>query len=235
MLRPEPGLSETVAMARGMGLDPVAAPLFVVAPVPWEGPDPAVFDAIVAGSANAFRHGGAQLTALTTLPVHAVGERTADAARATGFAVASVGAGGLQELIDHLPGSLRLLRLAGARRTVLRARPGLELVEREVYRADPQPLPASAIAALRGGAVALLHSGEAARHFAGECDRLAIDRSRVTLAALAPRIAEAAGTGWAAVASSTRPSDAALLAMAADMCQTARQQGRTPRGSRNGT
>lgn len=220
VLRPEPGLGETIALARNMGIEVLAAPLFEIAPVAWEAPDPAGFDAIVAGSANAFRHGGAQLRGLTALPVHAVGERTAKAARDAGFPVASIGAGGLQDLLDGSTSPQRLLRLAGERRVVLRIPTGCAIDERVVYRSEPLPLGPAAIAALRTGAVAVLHSGEAARRFAAECDRLAIDRTRVALAALAPRIAEAAGEGWRAVASVRETTDAALLAMAADMCQT---------------
>ena len=45
-------------------------------------------------SANAIRHGGAGLERLRSLPVHAVGEATAAAAREAGFAVAGIGEGG---------------------------------------------------------------------------------------------------------------------------------------------
>ena len=41
---------------------------------------------------------------------------------------------------------------------------------------------------VRGGAFVLLHSAAAARHFAAECERLAIDRSGVSLAALSSSV-----------------------------------------------
>jgi uroporphyrinogen-III synthase len=219
ILRPEPGLAETVSLAAGRGLATVAAPLFEIRPVVWHAPAATDFDAIIAGSANAFRHGGGQLAALLSLPVHAVGERTAEAARKAGFAVARVGAERLQDLLDQLPAPARLLRLAGAERLALRPRDGIVIEERVLYRADPVPLAPGAVAAVRAGATVLLHSGAAARCFASECDRLAIDRSRVPLGVLAPRIGTAAGPGWKTVLSSPLPTDGALLALAENMCQ----------------
>ena len=71
--------------------------------------------------------------------------------------------------------------------------------------------------AISGGLV-LLHSAAAARHFATECDRLAIHRGDIRLAALGQRIAEAAGAGWAALRSAAEPNEAALLALAREMC-----------------
>jgi uroporphyrinogen-III synthase len=64
----------------------------------------------------------------------------------------------------------------------------------------------------------LLHSGAAARRLAAECDRQAIHRRDIALAALSPRIAEAAGPGWAALRSAAEPTEAALLALAREMC-----------------
>jgi uroporphyrinogen-III synthase len=235
VLRPEPGLGETVSRVRALGLDVVAAPLFEIEPVAWQAPDVGRFDAIAAGSANSFRYGGDGLQSLKVLPLHAVGERTAEAARAAGFDVASVGDTVLQDVIDGLDPPLRLLRLAGENRVSLRAPEGMGIVELVLYRAEPLPLAPEATESLQAGAVALLHSGEAGRHFAAECDRLAIDRSRVGIAALAPRIAEAVGEGWRAVKAAVAPNDAALLVIAVDMCHTMARQGAKPRGPRNGT
>ena len=219
VLRPEPGCGETVAAARRLGMEPVAAPLFTIESIAWHAPDPAEFDGLLAGSANAFRHGGEPLRKLRPLPVHAVGERTAEAARAAGFVVATVGAGGLQSLIDALVPPLRLLRLSGEARVALAAPPGIELAERVIYRAVALSLSAEAARHLAGGAVALLHSGEAARGFAAECGRLGIARRRVAIAALAPRIADAAGAGWEEVRIAGEATDGALLALVKDMCQ----------------
>jgi uroporphyrinogen-III synthase len=45
-----------------------------------------------------------------------------------------------------------------------------------------------------------------------------VPRNAIGLAALAPRIADAAGDGWRDVRSAAQPSEAALLALARDMC-----------------
>lgn len=219
IVRPEPGCSETLAAAQALGLPAIAAPLFAIMPVRWEAPEAQDFDAILAGSANVFRHGGTGLAALRALPVHAVGSRTADAARAAGFAVASVGEGGLQPLVAGLAGPLRLLRLAGEARVELTPPLDVRVADRVVYRAEPLPLAPAAVTALDSGGAALLHSGEAARRFASDCDRLGLSRARIAIAALAPRIADAAGEGWRAVSVAQNPTDSALLAIAGELCQ----------------
>lgn len=218
VLRPEPGCTATVAAARELGLDAVSSPLFEIRPVEWSPPHAAKFDAIIVGSANAFRHGGTGIAELTGLPVLAVGESTAAAARAAGFAVAATGQGGLQALIDTANGPARLLRLAGEARVALALPAGVTVMERVVYRAEPRVLTDSAVAALSDGAIALLHSGEAARLFADECVRLGMARGTISAAVLAPRIAEALGIGWRRVEVAREVSDGALLALAKDMC-----------------
>ena len=120
VIRPEPGCSATVDMARSLGLETVGQPLFVIEPRSWQAPVAAQFDALLIGSANVLRHGGRGLAGLKALPVHAVGESTAQAARALGFSVASTGSGGLQAVLDSLPaGHRRLLRLTGDERVPL--------------------------------------------------------------------------------------------------------------------
>lgn len=219
VVRPQPGCSETVRNASARGLNAVAAPLFAIEPVAWQAPDPSGFDGLLVGSVNAFRYGGLELARLGGLPVHAVGERTAAAAHAAGFEVAGSGAGGLQALLDTIEPPRRLLRLAGEARADLIPAPGIEVTEVVVYRARRLPLGERVAERLREGALVLLHSGEAARALAEECARLGIGRDTVLLATLAPRIAAAAGEGWGAVGIAADVSDAALLAMAEDMCQ----------------
>ncbi|WP_338467919.1 uroporphyrinogen-III synthase [Novosphingobium sp. ZN18A2] len=218
-IRPEPGLSATLRKARDAGMDVRGEALFDVQPVAWTPPDPARYRGLLAGSANLFRHGGAGLGALRALPVHAVGAKTADAARDAGFAVASTGEGGLQAVAEALaPG--HYLRLAGEARVDLALSPQVHVDTVTAYRVARLPMSDALAKVLRGGAVMLLHSGEAARHFATACDTAGIERARISLACLAPRIAQAAGTGWARVECAGERSDAALLALADQMCQT---------------
>ena len=88
--------------------------LFDVAPSSWEAPDPSRFDALLAGSGNVFRHGGPALRAFARLPVYAVGETTAEAAREAGFTVVQTGSSGLQALIGQLDGDQRGRHRPGA-------------------------------------------------------------------------------------------------------------------------
>lgn len=220
VIRPEPGCSATVAAARAAGLDAAGHPLFAVAARSWQAPPPGNYDAVLAGSANVFRHGGPALAAYRTLPVLAVGETTAMAARDAGFAVAQVGAGGLQVLLDTLdPRYRRLLRLAGDERVPLALPAGVTMDERVVYASEAQPLSPELAALLRQPAIVAVHSAEAARHLTARCVAHGISRARLRLAALGPRIAAAAGDGWGEVAVAAVPSDAALLALARQMCQ----------------
>lgn len=218
VLRPEPGNAATAQGARALGLTVHAQPLFAMAPVAWVVPLPDGYAGLLAGSAALFRLGGDGLDTLKGLPVHAVGAATAQAAQDAGFAVRETGEGGMEPLVARLaPG--RYLRLAGERNVPLLPPPGVAVDTRVVYAAQALPLPEGLAAAVEGAVVAL-HSGEAAGHFAAECDRLGIARGAVALACLAPRIAEKAGAGWQVVEVAGTRTDEALLALAAQMCQT---------------
>lgn len=221
-IRPEPGCSATVAAGREAGLVIEAFPLFEVRPIAWQPPAPDQIDDLLLGSANAVRQGGVGLEAFKAKPVYAVGEATAREAEAAGFTVAASGRGDLQSLLDTLSGPLRLLRLAGAEHVPLTPPAGITIEERIVYQSAPRPMPEALVERLRGHALVLLHSAAAARHFGSECDRNAIDRSTIGLAALGPRIADAAGGGWQALRSAPQPSEAALLALAREMCHDLR-------------
>ncbi|MEL1250901.1 uroporphyrinogen-III synthase [Aurantiacibacter gilvus] len=219
VIRPEPGLQATLQSAREQGLAAVGLPLFEVMPLTWVVPDPADFDALLVGSANAFRLGGSGLARLRSLPVHAVGEVTANAARSAGFTVEQAGEGGLQAVLDKASAPTRFLRLAGVERVPLEAPEGSTITTCEVYGVRALPITGSAQVSLRAGdPLVLLHSAAAARHFASEAERLGLDRAAIRLACIGPRVAQAAGNGWAACESAPQPNDAALLALASDMC-----------------
>ena len=217
-IRPEPGCQATVAAGRAAGLAIEACPLFEIRPLDWAMP-PGEFDGLLLGSANALRHGGLLVDNLVHIPVYAVGEATAEAARQRGFAVVRTGHCRLQDLLDDLAGErLRLLRLAGREHVPLQSPRGIAIENAVAYESIAFPMPAQVAARLPGGGLVLLHSAAAARHFAAECDRLAVQRGDIRLAALGPRIAEAAGPGWAEVRTSADPNEAALLALAREMC-----------------
>jgi uroporphyrinogen-III synthase len=221
-LRPEPGLAATLAKARALGLAITGLALSEIRPLAWDCPDPAGIDALLIGSANAVLHGGPNLAQLTDKPVFAVGEATADAARAAGFAVAMVGSGGLQGVLDQIPAPTRLLRIAGEEHVPLTPPAGVTIAEVIAYRSVALPLDPAAPLLADGNALVLLHSAATARQFAEECDRLGLARSTIALAALGPRIADAAGAGWGAVHTAPRPDEACLLELVFDLCQNPR-------------
>jgi len=218
-IRPEPGFSATRAAADLAGLEVEGEPLFEIRPLDWEPPAPEGIDGVLLGSANAVRHAGGTLALFAGKPAFAVGLATADAARKAGLSVAATGEGGLQALLDSLAGQEAvLLRLTGADHVPVVPPRGITLLTRAAYESVALPIPSPMAELLAEGGTVLLHSAAAARHFAAECDRLAIPRHALALAALAPRIADAAGGGWAAVRAAPRPRESALLAMARDMC-----------------
>lgn len=217
-IRPEPGLSATLALGRRMGLTMHGFALSRVVAVEWEVPSLARFDALLIGSANAMRLGGGNLPRLTHLPVHCVGEATAREARAAGFDVAHVGQGGLQTVIDRVSPPLHYLRLVGSEYVDLSLPDGVTFEPIEVYAVQPRPFLDKPARLLESEVTVLLHSAAMTRQFVAECDRLGVDKSRITLAAMGPRIAEPAGKGWRAIHTASQPSDEALLAMTRELC-----------------
>jgi uroporphyrinogen-III synthase len=207
VLRPAPGNARTCTALAAAGIEAVPLPLFAVMPVAWSPPDPRRFDALLLTSAQAVRHGGVGLAALAELPVVAVGEATAAAARAAGLAVARVGTGDAAAVVAQAAAFPRLLHLAGRDRI---AQPGVEA--RTVYASEELPIGAEAIAAALDGVV-LLHSIRAATRF-GEL-AAALPRARVRIAALSAAVAVAAGGGWQSVVVAPRPQDVALVQVAA--------------------
>lgn len=219
-IRPTLRAQNTLAAGAARGLEIASFPLSQVIPLEWTAPDPAGVDALLVGSANAFRHGGPQLARFQGKPVYAVGPATATAATKRGFRVRLAGDGGLQAVIDqvtHRP--VRLLRLAGQRHVPINAPDGITLSTVEVYRLEDLPMSDAMADLLRAGALVLLHSAGSAEQFRSQCQARSLDLSAIRLAALGPRIAEAAGEGWGAVRWPDQPANGALLDLAADMCQ----------------
>lgn len=229
-LRPEPGLAATREKARTLGLAISGHALSAIRPVAWHCPDPAAIDGLLIGSANAILHGGPDLARLTAKPVYAVGEATAAAARAAGFKVALTGSGGLQGVLDAIAPPCHLLRIAGEEHVPLTPPPGVTFDAVIAYRSVALPLDPAADLLASGEALVLLHSAATARHFAEECDRLGLARACIALAALGPRIAAAAGQGWAACHIAAQPDEGTLLQLAFDLCGKPRSIPQPPSG-----
>ena len=210
VLRPQPGADATVAKARKLGLDAVAVPLFEVEAVAWDAPVVTSFDGLLLTSANAVRMAGEGLKSLRGLKVYAVGEATAEAARETGFDIAATGDAGVDRLLGSIEPDLRLLHLCTAdRREPVDTKQ--EIVPVAVYRSISVEAPDLSAAK---DSIALIHSPRAGRRFA----QLMSDRSTTTIAAISEAAADAIGSGWRTVETADQPSDDALLALAARLC-----------------
>lgn len=207
ILRPQPGAEETAARARALGLEPVLAPLFKIERVAGPPVEPERYDAILLTSANGARFAPPGAAAL---PCFAVGERTAAAARAAGFADVRTGPcdGAAAAKMMAAAGSRRALHLCGRDHLAVEA-DGVSIERRIVYSAEPL-----AAGPFEGPAVALIHSARAGSRFA----ELAGARSAIAVAAISPAAAAAVGEGWAAKAVASAPRDHALLELAARLC-----------------
>lgn len=102
--RPEPGASRTALLLQGMGFQPLVLPLTETMALPVDaGALPGNAAAVAITSANAVRHASKELiAALSSLPCHAVGKRTAEAARKAGFSSVSEGPGDAEALADSM-------------------------------------------------------------------------------------------------------------------------------------
>lgn len=214
--RADPGGATTVERARGAGLDAHHLPLFAARPLDWTVPDPERFDALLLTSAQAARLAGPGLATLAGLPVYAVGEATGDAARAAGLEVVVVGEQDARMLLDAMASRAiaRLLWLCGRDRTRFDAA-GIMLTPRPVYAVDAVPPPPEWNALIAAPAVAMAHSARGAARIA---ELAGAGRKHLTLLAISPAVAAAAGEGWAEKAVSRRPDDAAMLAEAHALC-----------------
>jgi uroporphyrinogen-III synthase/predicted nucleic acid-binding Zn-ribbon protein len=226
--RPEPEAQRFAAQLKEHGLDAVVAPLMSIerdeAPLP---PLDGV-QALVFTSANAVRAYAAKAGRID-LPVYAVGEATAAAARSAGYAkVVSAGsnAEGLAALLAgridpakgplfHPTGADQAGDLAGT----LRAR-GFELRQAVLYRAAAATeLPAAARAALENGDVAgvALFSPRSAEIFVALATAAGLGATLAALDAFCLSRAVAAAlegkAAWRAIRVAARPNAEALIAL----------------------
>lgn len=212
ILRPEPGASATFVKAVEYGLDAVKLPLFEIERLTWTPPSVmSEFDALLLTSANAIREAGEGLEPLRSLPVHVVGPATARAAAEAGLTVVTIGSSDLGALLRSLPSHLRLLHLAGEDR-VAGEPPRQSITVVPVYRArmiegiDSAPI---------AGSVVLVHSPRAGARIA----EIVEDRASVSIAAISKAAAEACGAEWRDLDFAAQPTDRALLALAARLCE----------------
>ncbi len=102
--RPEPDASETAARLAALDIGAVKAPLLKFTLLQTTLPEPPGFAALAATSTSALRalHDRGEIPRFRHLPLYAVGERTAGAAHALGFAEVISADGNLSALVDLL-------------------------------------------------------------------------------------------------------------------------------------
>jgi uroporphyrinogen-III synthase len=171
--RPQPRAADTASALRARGHEPIVAPLFEMERLADVDPKTGPWDAILLTSANglwgiaSFGHD----KKWHGIPVFAVGDVTAKAARDMRFADVTSASGNVNDLINLVSARLqppaRLLYLAGEERAgdlagALRSKNfDIDLVV--VYRfLTPRVLPETAAAALAGDLDAILHFSRAA-------------------------------------------------------------------------
>ena len=165
--RPQSDGERTAAALRALGHEVLVAPLMRVEPVPasLQGK----WGAVVITSANAPNAiaGNSAHSALVKVPLFAVGQRSAEAARQAGFTDVTSAGGDVRDLVRTLvarqaDAKAPLLYLAGEDRAAdlageLSAR-GVAAEMRIVYRAATVPFPPALIEALTSGVVdAVMH------------------------------------------------------------------------------
>jgi uroporphyrinogen-III synthase len=228
LTRPEPDAQRTATELRAQGHDVIVAPLLRIAPVADVPIDAGPWAAILITSANAAHaisaHRG--VTPLRTLPVFAVGRRSADAMAAAGFADVTSADGNVSDLAQLVATRLRpadrLLYLAGEDRSGdlggdLRGR-GFAVETAVIYRAIAATrLPPAAAQALASGVDGVLHfSRRSAEVFVDAARAAGVLDSALRAAhfCLSAPIAEPlAQAGAADIRVAERPNEAVLLAL----------------------
>ena len=225
--RPQADSERTAAALRACGHEVLVAPLLRVEPVAadlsggWGG--------VIITSANAPSAiaGNLARAALVKLPLFAVGQRSADAARQAGFSDVTSAGGDVRDLVQlmaerHAEAQAPLLYLAGEDRAAdLVAELAVHGVAAEmavVYRAVTAPFPPALTAALKAGEVdAVLHfSRRSAENYIAGARQAGIIEQAVGVRhlCLARPIAEPlSGAGAGSIAVAKRPDEAALLGL----------------------
>ena len=223
--RPQPAAERTAAALAARGHDVWVVPLMQVEPVAADLSGD--WGAVIVTSANAPAAiaGNPAREVLLALPLLAVGQRSAEAARAAGFTEVTSAGGDVRDLLRalttrRLDKVAPLLYLAGEDRTTDLAAElaahGIAAEMRVVYRAATAPFPDELVAALEAGDVeAVLHfSRRSAENYvsgareAGIADEALAVRHYCLSAQVAEPL-QAAGAKRVAVA--PRPQEAALI------------------------
>ena len=226
--RPEPGASRTARRLQETGFQPVVLPLTETVALPGDaGFVTGDASAVAVTSANAVRHAANEVIAsLAALPCHAVGARTAEAARKMGFSSVIEGSGDAEALADAiaaaLPGKAITYLCGRVRFPMFEQRleaAGVRVRAVETYDTLPVPYSDETILALLSGQsvdAVLLYSAKAAVAMQAFSKRPALQEAfeKIQVFALSARIAAAFGDGAGkTIRIAARPDEEALLAL----------------------
>jgi uroporphyrinogen-III synthase len=221
--RPQADSERTAAALEALGHEVLMAPLMRIEPVAID--LAGTWSAIVITSANALQAVPATAGGVKTLPVFAVGDRSAEAARRAGFAEVSSANGDIKDLVRLVAAravgaKAPLLYLAGEDRSgdlvAQLAAHGIDAEMKVVYRIVAEVFPPVLAAALESGDI------DAVLHFSRRSAELFVEGARSSGVAgpaedvrhlcLSSQVAEPlAGAGRISVAA--RPEEAALIAL----------------------
>lgn len=217
--RPEPGAAETAASLMALGYHPLLAPLLIIEPFAGPPIDLTGFDAVAVTSSNGLRALAAR-SGDRTLPLYAVGDRTAALARDLGFREVYAAEGDVTSLTRLLAGKgPRVLHVSGADVAGELLPADVVVTRLTAYRAvGVDALPAAAVTALRDGQVAYvaLFSPRTAGLFVRLAQKAGLSplAGGWTALCLSAAVARATqGFGFAETRVAARPDAASLLAL----------------------
>ena len=223
--RPEPGASETAGRVASLGFSPISAPVIRIEPTVAHLPAAASLGAVLVTSGNA----------VTMLPqayraarLFAVGDATAERARAAGFTQVFSAAGDAGELARFVirqqgpkDGTLLLAsgHMQGKALAAALRKAGYRVARRVVYAVrSTRDLAPTAVAALQAGHVraALFFSGETARHFVRLVQRAELAETLIGVEAISigqPAAMALDALPWRDVRVAARPNQDDMLAL----------------------
>jgi uroporphyrinogen-III synthase len=225
--RPQPGSTQTAVALKERGHDPITAPLLQMETLSEVDPDGGPWTAILLTSANATR-GIAHLAgrdAWRAMPIFAVGDRTAKAARDQGYTDVTSARGNVDDLANLVAARLsppaRLLYLSGEERSgdlagALRAKNFIVDVVVAYRMIAARTLPEPAASAIRDGVDGVFHfsrhSAEAFVKAASNTGLLEVALAKPVHYCLSDRVAEPLREAGAAnIRIAARPDEDALL------------------------
>jgi len=220
LLRPQPGNDRSAGRARAMGIEVIQLPLFEIVPVARDAAPPGPFDALLVTSANGARFGADLLARFAHLPLFAVGEASARAARDHDGRDVRTGGGDAASTVPLIVagGFRHVLHVCGADVRPFDAA-GLSITRLPVYSSEPRDMrPLTRALATLPSSLIAVHSPRAGRRLNA---LLPPSHRNHMILAISQAAARDCGDGWRRIHVSPAPDDTALLDMAGRLCMSA--------------